>query len=424
MRRVARRLLGVCLMALPMAVDANAQLPAPPAGAPPVLAFEGGLWFDGAQFRPATWYAVNGRFTAQRPDRIDATIHLDGRYVLPPFAEAHNHDVQNNHTAGWAVDKNLGQGVFYSVQMCSRPDDVAGFGGVMNRPGTLDVLWTGACITSPDGHPLGLAMQESSDPPEELRRMWEVVDTLPDVERVWARVAERKPELVKLILVNSEHFAENRQRPDFFGLNGLDPALVAPLVERAHKAGIRVAVHVDSAADFATAVAAGADIIAHLPGYRLAPDMKPEGYRISDAAIAEAARRGTVVIPTAVAARFFLQRKPEHTAALQAIQADNLRRLRAAGVRLILGSDDFTGTVVDEVLYLDALGVMPRPELLRRATMDTPQALFPGRAIGGFGEGMEASLIAFDADPLADPGVLRTPSVRIKQGSLLSPKAN
>lgn len=428
MKSVVRCLFSFCLMAFSATVQAGANALATAAAATsPVLAFEGGLWFDGDGFVPATWYAVNGRFTAKRPTRIDATINLKGRYVLPPFAEAHNHDAQSGHTAPKAVAKNLGQGVFYSVQLCSRPDSVADFSGLMNQPGMLDVLFAGACITSSDGHPLGLALADAKAhgqdvSPEEMRKLWDVMDTVPDVERLWPQIAERKPDLVKLILVNSERFAENRQMPELYGVNGLDPKLIAPIVERARRDGVRVVVHADSAADFATAVAAGADFVAHLPGYRFAAGMRAGDYRIPDEVVAEAARRGTVVMTTAVAAKHFLERKPEHRAELMATQADNLRRLRAAGVRLALGSDDFMGTVVDEILYLDALKIMPRAELIRRATTDTPKALFPKRAIGGFGEGMEASLIAFDADPLgANLDVIRTPSIRVKQGSLLAP---
>lgn len=422
--------MNACLLALCLATASHAAEPAAPAkAAPPTLAFQGGRWFDGSRFVPATWYAVDGRFTAKRPSRIDATIDLNGRYVLPPLAEAHNHDAQNDHNAGRAVEKNLGQGVFYSAQLCTGPDTVKGFSGMMNRPGTLDILFTGACITSSDGHPLGRAMADAKEyggdaSPEALRAGWDVMDTLPDVERVWTRIAARKPDLVKLILINSERFAENRQKPELFGSNGLDPALVAPIVAHAHKDGVRVAVHADSAADFATAVTAGADFVAHLPGYRFAAGMKPEDYRIPDAVIAEAARRGTIVMTTAGAARYFLARRPEQKSALQAVQADNLRRLRDAGVRLAFGSDDFMGTVVDEILYLDALNVMPRAELLRRASADTPKALFPKRPVGGFGEGLEASLIAFDSNPLDNLEVLRKPHIRIKQGGLLGGPLN
>jgi hypothetical protein len=46
--------------------------------------------------------------------------------------------------------------------------------------------------------------------------------------------------------------------------------------------------------------------------------------------------------------------------------------------------------------------------------------LFPGRRIGTFGEGAEASLVALEVDPLKDLSALRRPRLAIKQSELLS----
>lgn len=423
--RLIAHFAAFCLAGLSLNSTAGAQLPALPTPPQPNIVFAGGRWFDGATFAPATWYSVGGRFTATRPERVDVTIDLTGRYVLPPFADAHNHDAQNPRMAPFANDKNLRQGVFYSVQMCSRPDQRQDFAGFFGRPTTLDVLYADACISGSDGHPLGIALASMRQAGmtlsvEEMRRGYDPVDTMADLDRLWPEIVARRPALIKLILINSERRAEDRTNPELFGYLGLDPALVAPIVARAHAAGIRVAAHADSAADFEIAVQAGADIVAHLPGYRIADGMAVPGYRIPDAAIAEAARRGTIVITTASAASHHLRRHPEDAEALRAMQVENLTRLRAAGVPLAIGSDAVMGTVIDEVVYLDELAVMPRAELLRRATMETPRAIFPARTIGAFREGAEASLVAFDGDPLADLGVLRSPRLRVKQGAILA----
>ncbi len=387
----------------------------------PNLKLEGGKWFDGESFIDAEWYVVGGRLTGQEPEKVDATVHLDGKFILPPLADAHNHDAQNIWSASRSIDKNLSAGVFYSAQMCANPAKVSEFKGLLGRPNTLDVTFTGACISSSDGHPLGLAMRDQPDvTPETLREGWTVVDTLEDIERVWPGIAEGRPDLIKLILVNSEHYEKNRHDTAMFGFNGLDPSLIAPLVERAHRDGIRVVVHTDSAADFEVAVSAGADIIGHLPGYRFARNMEPADYRISDATIAEAAKRDTTVMTTTGVARYYLQAKPEHTDVLQSIQIDNLRRLYDAGAQLVIGSDQFAGTAVDEILYLHTLGVVPNTELINMAVTDTPKLLFPEREIGRFEEGAEASLIAYSANPLTDLTTLRSPSLIMKQGNLLN----
>lgn len=426
--RLSLPLVSLLLAAAPIQAQQPAAAPAtPPAAASrPTLALVGGRWFDGAGFVAGDWYAVDGRLTRTRPARIDATIDLTGRYVLPPFTEAHNHDMQNGRFAAISAAKNLHAGVFYSVQMCSRPDQRADFAGFLNRPGSVDILYADACISSSDGHPLGIALASARQngvtvTPEEGRRLYDPVDTIADLDRLWPQILERRPRLIKFIMINSDRRASDRANPALFGYLGLDPALAAPLVQRAHAAGIRVAAHADSAADFATAVSAGADYIAHLPGYRIAEGMTAADYRISDAAVAEAARRGTTVITTASIASAHLSRHPQNAEPLRAMQIENLRRLRAAGVAFALGSDNVMGTVVDEILYLDRLGLMPRAELLRRATADTARAMFPDRRIGAFGEGAEASLVAYDADPIEAIEALRTPRLLIKDGGLLAP---
>ncbi len=414
------RALAIFLLAFPLGF-ASLQASGDERSSSPSLWLQGGKWFDGEGFVDADWYVIDGRFTANRPTKVDGTIHLDGRYILPPLADAHNHDAQNIWSASRSVDKNLGSGVFYSGQMCANPSQVAGFKDLLNRPNMLDLVFTGACISSSDGHPLGLALRDQPDAsPENLRAGWAIVDTVEDIDRVWTGIAEREPDLIKLILVNSERFAESRRDPALFGYNGLDPELIAPLVERAHQDGMRVVVHTDSATDFEVSVAAGADIIGHLPGYRFAQAMTPDDYRISDASIAEAARRGTFVMTTAGVARYYLQARPENSEALRSVQIDNLRRLREAGVPLVIGSDQFAGTAIDEILYLDGLHVIPRHELLRMAVTDTPLLLFPERKIGGFGEGMEASLVVYETNPLNDLDSLRNPALIIKQGNILT----
>ena len=100
--------------------------------------------------------------------------------------------------------------------------------------------------------------------------------------------------------------------------------------------------------------------------------------------------------------------------------ADNIRRLRSAGVTLLIGSDAVEGSVLDEIDTLDQLKVMPRSDLLRIATMVTPRALFPTRDLGNFSEGAEASFVALGSDPLLVLSTLRHPLLLVKRGTLLN----
>jgi cytosine/adenosine deaminase-related metal-dependent hydrolase len=84
-----------------------------------------------------------------------------------------------------------------------------------------------------------------------------------------------------------------------------------------------------------------------------------------------------------------------------------------------MGSDVFIGTARAELQSLDELG-LDRVTLLRLATQDTPRALFPGRRLGCFDAGCEASFLLLGGDPLADLSQVNMPLLRVKQGRLLT----
>lgn len=418
-------LLAAAAPALADEPAAGANPFAGPALAAPTLHFKGGQWFDGKGFRAMNWYAVGGKLTAARPTRVDAEVNLDGRHVIPPLAEAHNHDLQNGFYAGKMARNYMARGIFYSVQLAALPADIAGYRDFFGQPGSVDVGWSEALLSASDGHPLkmildGMAPSGETLSPEAVRdRFYWSIDSLADLDAKWAKIAAAKPKMVKVILIDSANYAANRRKPELFGRNGIDPALVPEIVKRTHAIGARLLAHADTAADFEVAVKAGADAIAHLPGYRIATFNTPGDYRIADAVIAEAAKRGIFVITTTAASRFAIARYPETEAAITANYRDNIRRLRAAGIKLAFGSDTFGGSVLDEIATVDKLGVMSRAELLRIATSDTAQLMFPARAIGAFAEGAEASLLALDGNPIDDLGALERIGVAIKQGELL-----
>jgi imidazolonepropionase-like amidohydrolase len=78
-----------------------------------------------------------------------------------------------------------------------------------------------------------------------------------------------KPDVIKIFLLDTENFEEKKKSTNTIDDKGLDPALVPSIVRRAHSNRLRVAAHVETAADVRVAIAAGVDILAHLPG--LAP---------------------------------------------------------------------------------------------------------------------------------------------------------
>ncbi len=377
-------------------------------------------WFDGEKLQSGTLYVEDGRFVEKRPRKVNRLLELRGQTLVPPLAEAHNHNLQS----AWGLDKfgqdYLRDGVFYAAMLCADPAAIDPVRSRIGQPASPDVLFATACITSSDGQPL--AMLQSGTPPMTLDQIVDkavlVMDTPEQVAQKWPLIAGRNSDLVKVIMSYHDR-PELRQQPAWRGRLGVTPDVVAEVVRRAHAEQRRVVVHIESAADFAAAVRAGADFIAELPGYFPQHGEDPETHLIPPEVAALAAERKVGIVTATVATRLF-QPAPELLARIEAVQKQNLERLQAAGARLLVGSDLFTGNALNELHHLEQLGVLDKAALLRLASIETPLALFPDRKLGCFRPGCEASFLVLAGNPLEDLDALDKPLLRIKQGRVLT----
>jgi hypothetical protein len=387
-------------------------------------------WLDTNGFQPGTRYVVAGRLTHQRPAHVDSVIDLAGRWIVPPFGEAHNHNV--DYTTPRRTDSLLARylhdGVFYVKNPGSLPRGRDSLVGRVNVPGAIDVTFANGLLTATGGHPSGLyqrnlARGAMTAADGDGGFLW-IIDSLPDLERKWPRILAGHPDFIKIVLVHSEEFARRRNDSAFFNWRGMDPALVPAVVERAHAAGLRVSAHVDTRGDFHNALVGGVDDIVHIPGFRgdertALTDTAP--YEVTEADARLAASRGVVVTTTLGGALGF---DPHGADSLRRRQFDalatrNLRVLRAAGVRLALGSDAYRDDSVLEAEYLATLGVFTPLELLRLWSEATPRAIFPRRRVGCLSDGCDASFLALATDPSNDFGSMRRIALRMKDGRLL-----
>lgn len=399
------------------AFGAQAQQPYE-ASAPLSWELKNARWFDGHQLQRGSLYVENGVFVAKKPAKVNRKMDLRHQQVLiPPLAEAHNHNLQT--AWGWKqyADTYLDEGVLYAAMLCGDPTNVAEVKPLAADPAAPDVSFVTACITSGDGYPLASLLREPSKEAAATQQQLVLLDSPEQAVQQWPAIKARGGRWLRLVLAHSER-PELRERPEMFGRLGLKPEVADAVVRLAHADGLKVVVHVESAADFDAALAAGADVIAHLPGYANLLAEPPEHFLISDAAAARAASQHTAVITTTAATELF-KLEPDALAALREVQRANLARLQAAGVQLLIGSDVFIGTARAEIHALDALG-LDRATLLRLATQDTPRALFPKRQIGCFDPGCEASFLLLGGDPLTDLNQIDQPLLRVKQGRLLT----
>ena len=389
-----------------------------------------GRWLGPDGFRSGTRWVVDRRLTTRRPRQVDSVIDLAGRWVVPPFGEAHNHNVDYS-TPGRTdslLRRYLRDGVFYAKNPGNLPRGRDSLAGRVNVPGAIDVVFANGLLTATGGHPTGLyrrnlARGAMTAADGDGGFLW-VLDSLPDLERKWPRILAGRPDFIKLVLVHSEEFARRRTDTAYFNWRGLDPALVPAIVQRAHAAKLRVSAHVETAADFRAAVAGGVDEINHIPGFRgdehvQFTDTRP--YELTEADARLAAARGVWVVTTLGGISDFSPTGPD---SLRRRQADalftrNLRVLRDAGVRLALGSDAYRDDSVQEAAYLATLGVLTPLELLRLWSEATPRAIFPARRVGCLDDGCEASLLVLSADPGADFANTRRIALRMKDGRLL-----
>jgi hypothetical protein len=387
------------------------------ASAPLSWELKNARWFDGQTIQRGNLYVENGVFVARKPAKVNRKMDMRGQVLINPLAEAHNHNLQTAWGWGQYADDYIDQGVLYAAMLCGDPDGVAEVRPLAATPAAPDVSFVTACITSPDGYPLAAVLPQPSPETAAAQKQLVLVDSPEQAVAQWPAIKARGGQWVRLVLAHSER-PELHHQTQMFGRLGLRPDTAATLTRLAHADGRRVVAHVETAADFDAALAAAVDVIAHLPGYANTLDEAPEVFAISEAAAAHAARQHTAVITTTAATGLF-KLEPAALAALRQVQRANLARLQAAGVQLLIGSDVFIGTARMELHALDALG-LDRATLLRLATQDTPRALFPGRKLGCFQPGCEASFLVLGDDPLADLAQVDKPMLRVKQGRLLT----
>ncbi|MGI9103685.1 MAG: amidohydrolase family protein [Terriglobales bacterium] len=379
--------------------------------------FKNGRWWDGNGFRTRTAYVSGNRLTFHRPHKIGATIDLAGKYVVPPLADAHNHYLDRQSAFADESAAFLHSGTYYLINPDAIATLAAGIRDLVGRPDTPDALFANGGFTATGGHPQKLFEQflwpsiykaEGLTKEQLNENAYYLVDSPADFEREWPRFLATKPQVVKVFLLRSDRYAELKDDTKAFGTKGLDPALVPIIVDKAHAAGLRVIAHIENAADFHNALVAGVDIIGHTPyGLHNAP---LEGFRIPDADLELAARRGTVVTTTMT-----LGTHEKRVAELKSLQKDLLQRMLRHHVRIAIGTDSLAGKTLDELQYIHDLGAIPDRGLLRLA-FGTARIILPDRRVGELKEGSEASFLVLDADPLQNIAALRSITMRFKDG--------
>jgi imidazolonepropionase-like amidohydrolase len=377
----------------------------------PTYALVNGRWWRDGRFESRTMYAEGGLLRDGAPSQVDSTIDLAGRWVIPPFADAHSHNLAFAAPRQDSVrDAYVREGTYYVQVLGDRASRAFAVAPQFGRPCTLDVTYSHGVVISAGAHDAEARFAIEARR-SEADDAYFLVDSATDLARGWPLLLAASPDVVQIMIGGTGDATSSAARM------GLSPEMARAVVRQAHAAGLRVVAEVETSRDFSVAVDVGVDVIANLG----APDFAPADarlYMIDDATARRAAARGIVVIPTVALSAALLGEDAVRLDAVQAVQRGNLTRLVRRGVRIAIGRDEPWQTARGEVEVLRSLHVLSDTALLRAWAEETPRAIYPGRRIGRLDDGYEASFIALDRDPLGGLDTVRGVALGMKQGCL------
>jgi imidazolonepropionase-like amidohydrolase len=172
------------------------------------------------------------------------------------------------------------------------------------------------------------------------------------------------------------------------------------IVDAAHAAGKRVAIHSYGPDGGRDAVRAGAESVEH-------------AIDLDDATLAQMVAQGTYYVPTIDHNRYYAEYHeqfkytPAQVAALDSFRlrnAETARRAFKAGVKLAMGSDavfNMFGENTRELLRYVEIGMTPA-QALATATTNGAALLGMEKKLGSVAPGYFADIVAVEGDPLAD----------------------
>lgn len=407
--------------------------------------FTGGNWFDGKKFKKQEFYSVNGVFTSKKPDKVDEIIDLQNQFVIPPFGDAHTHNLDGIFNLEQTINNYLQEGTFYVQVLGNYAQGAIEAKPFLNKPSTIDVIYANAMLTCTYGHPFmvyePLAMG-IYNPLEARQKILQVkksrkaenqayifFDSKSDVDAKWEKHLASKPDIVKIALLDAENYDKYYAEGNTVD-KGLSPEVAEYVVQKSHQANLRVYAHIETPNDFRLGLKIGVDGFAHVPNYGW--DAKePLKDDLTSADLKLAAKQGVIVIPTAKRGEFSAVESYQDGKIIfnQERRRKIIERHRKLfkemvryGVNIVFGYDNFGQTVQPEILYFAENKIIDNRTLLKIAVEDTPSAVFPNRKIGKLKDGYEASFITLKENPLTNFEAIKNVSLRFKQGTFIELK--
>jgi imidazolonepropionase-like amidohydrolase len=376
---------------------------------------DGAIWLEGRMIRFA-----GPAVDLPPPAREARTVDLGGQFVMPGMTESHAHISYTNNGPGELDKTPVEQAMVWSIDnarlmLGSGFTSAISFGSVHRIDVYLKDAIAKGMIVGPriraSGRDIGATASNADLHPDHARPQMEGLGMLVDgpwaVRKAVRTLKKNGADVVKLFL-DGEGLSNHAPPGE---LTYTDEEAAAA-IDEAHRRGMKVATHSRSAAAVKQAVRFGADYIGHA------------NYLDDEAVDMLRAARDRLFVGPAIAweVQFlancermgFTRQFARERGYEREVEAtvDAVRRLRAVGVKVLIGGDyglDITphGTYARDLEYfVDLFGLSPAEALLC-ATRDGGAAADPTGMLGTLEEGKYADLVIVDGDPLADVRVLQ-----------------
>lgn len=405
--------------------------------------YVGGNLFDGDNFIKKDFSIKDGKFSFDLSLKANKTVNLDGKYVIPPFGDAHTHNFDDIDQFDSIYQAYLKEGTFYVQVLTNHYSRYLVLKDSLNIPGKIDVAFAHGGITSTGGHPhaiyetsnLGMGWRAMLDPENKKKiknsrtvatDAYYLMDDLQDVILQWDEIISKKPAILKIYISNLKNRAIEIENGNI-GTYGLSKQVAKAIIEKAIRSNITIYAHIENVDDFIWALNNGITHFAHMPGYGGGYGRKNlNDFVIPDSILLKASQKNVLITPTVSFAKYYAQawngKKMDVDSALLKEKQDFLRkelnRFQKAGITLALGADQNGSTLMEEINDIIALNVFDNKYLLSILT-SSPKHIFPKRKIGEIKEGYEASFLVLNGNPIEDIQNIRSINMSAKNGILM-----